>query len=217
MPTLLGTRRIDRGQRASTNPFGTIDTPGQGETVSGVDREFRLGAHAAAATIIPIDGSTIDVYVDGVLRGHPVYNNYRADIAALFPGSGQLATGPSAISCWTRRTLTNGLHTISGSSATTPGSRRVSEAGSSACRTDREAMMRCRRGCHGAVRNTVAEELGSPTGTAGQELGGSSCRAARCSGSGRSARAARAEAQVRAPALAADHGADRRDAAAAPR
>ena len=71
-------------------PFGTIDTPRQGETVSGDDREFRLGARAKPGRAIPVNGSTIDVYVDNVFRGHPVYNNYRADIATLFPGSGQL-------------------------------------------------------------------------------------------------------------------------------
>ena len=36
--------------------------------------------------MIPIDGSTIDVYIDGVVVGHPSYGHFRADIAALFPG-----------------------------------------------------------------------------------------------------------------------------------
>ena len=35
---------------------------------------------------IPIDGSTISVYVDNVPVGHPIYNQYRSDIATLFPG-----------------------------------------------------------------------------------------------------------------------------------
>jgi hypothetical protein len=34
---------------------------------------------------VPMDGSTITVWVDGVPVGHPVYNQYRADIAGLFP------------------------------------------------------------------------------------------------------------------------------------
>ncbi len=33
---------------------------------------------------IPFDGSTIDVYIDGVMVGHPSYNHFRPDIAALF-------------------------------------------------------------------------------------------------------------------------------------
>jgi hypothetical protein len=35
---------------------------------------------------IPTNGSTINVIVDGVYVGHPIYNIYRADIASLFPG-----------------------------------------------------------------------------------------------------------------------------------
>ncbi|MCX6584571.1 MAG: hypothetical protein NT166_30740 [Candidatus Aminicenantes bacterium] len=35
---------------------------------------------------IPENGSTINAYVDGKYLGHPVYNIYRPDIAALFPG-----------------------------------------------------------------------------------------------------------------------------------
>jgi hypothetical protein len=35
---------------------------------------------------IPKDGSTIWVWIDGVPIGHPNYNLYRPDIAALFPG-----------------------------------------------------------------------------------------------------------------------------------
>ena len=83
--TNLGTRRIIAANGASNKPFGTIDTPGQGETVSGTVINFGW-ALTPQPNIIPIDGSTIDVYIDGVFRGHPVYNNYRPDIAGLFPG-----------------------------------------------------------------------------------------------------------------------------------
>jgi hypothetical protein len=36
---------------------------------------------------IPVDSSTIDVWVDGINLGHPKYNVYRSDIAAFFPGN----------------------------------------------------------------------------------------------------------------------------------
>ncbi len=111
MSTLLGTRRLIVANNASTFPFGTIDTPGQGETVSGVIVNFGW-ALAKGSRMIPFDGSTIDVYVDNVFRGHPVYNNYRVDIATLFPG---LANSNGAIGYFMLDTtqLTNGLHTIS--------------------------------------------------------------------------------------------------------
>ena len=83
--TLLGTRRIIAANGASLAPFGTIDTPGQGETVSGTIANFGW-ALTPAHTSIPTDGSTIDVYVDNIFMGHPTYGLYRDDIATLFPG-----------------------------------------------------------------------------------------------------------------------------------
>jgi len=46
-----------------------------------------------------------------VLVGHPVYNNFRADIAALFPG---LANSNGAVGYFMldTRTLADGIHTI---------------------------------------------------------------------------------------------------------
>jgi hypothetical protein len=62
--------------------------------------------------MIPTDGSTIAVIIDGVMVGRPSYNNFRADIAALFPGYAN-ANGAVGV-CWFDSTqLTNGLHTIS--------------------------------------------------------------------------------------------------------
>ena len=62
--------------------------------------------------VIPTDGSTINVIVDGVAEGHPVYNNYRSDISTLFPG---LANSNGAIGFFyiDTTTLANGVHTIS--------------------------------------------------------------------------------------------------------
>ena len=108
--TLLGSRRVTAANSTSTAPFGSIDTPGQGQTVSGVVVNFGW-ALAKPGRAIPVDGSTIDVYVDNVLVGHPTYNNYRADIAGLFPG---LANSNGAVGYYMldTRTLTDGVHTI---------------------------------------------------------------------------------------------------------
>jgi hypothetical protein len=110
LSTLLGTRRITAANSASTKPFGTIDTPLQGETVSGTIVNFGWALTPMPAAI-PTDGSTIDVYIDGVYRGHAVYNNFRPDIAAIFPGlnNSQGAIGYYVIDT---TTLANGLHTI---------------------------------------------------------------------------------------------------------
>jgi hypothetical protein len=60
---------------------------------------------------IPADGSTIRVYVDGVPLGHPTYDQYRSDIATLFPG---YANSGGAVGYFVLDTtaLANGIHSI---------------------------------------------------------------------------------------------------------
>jgi hypothetical protein len=108
--TLLGSKNVTLTNATSQTPFGSIDTPGQGATVSGTIVNFGW-ALAKPGRTIPFDGSTIDVYVDNVMVGHPTYNNFRADIAAVFPG---LANSNGAVGHFTidTRTLSNGVHTI---------------------------------------------------------------------------------------------------------
>ena len=108
--TLLGSRTVTVANATSAAPFGSIDTPGQGETVSGVVVNFGW-ALAKPGRTIPFDGSTIDVYVDNVMVGHPTYNQFRADIAAVFPG---LTNSNGAVGYFVldTRTLADGVHTI---------------------------------------------------------------------------------------------------------
>jgi len=108
----LGTRTITVNNAQAAQPFGTIDTPAQGGSASGnsfVNFGWALTQNPYA---IPVDGSTITVVLDGLLVGHPVYNNYRSDIANLFPG---LANSNGAVGFFyiDTTTLANGVHTIS--------------------------------------------------------------------------------------------------------
>lgn len=108
----LGTRSIGVDNTQASKPFGTIDTPTQGGTASG-NAYVNFGwALTQSSFNIPVDGSTITVLVDGVAMGHPVYNQYRSDIAAFFPG---LANSNGAVGFFYLDTtkLTNGVHTIS--------------------------------------------------------------------------------------------------------
>ena len=107
----IGTRDITAANATSTVPFGTIDTPGQGATVSGMVVNFGWALTPQPKTI-PVDGSTIDVYVDGVMIGHPSYNHFRPDIAGLFPGYAN-SNGAIGVIQFDSTGLTNGLHTIS--------------------------------------------------------------------------------------------------------
>jgi hypothetical protein len=108
---ILGTKTIQVANAGATQPFGTIDTPGQGGTVSG--RAYvNFGWVISPGGVIPTDGSTITVLVDGVAVGHPQYNFYREDIGAAFVGYANSA-GPVGFFVLDTTTLSNGIHTIS--------------------------------------------------------------------------------------------------------
>lgn len=110
--TDLGTRSITVNNAGSPLPFGTIDTPTQGGMASGTAFVNFGWALTPQPNIIELDGSTINVFIDSKLVGHPVYDNYRVDIATLFPG---LLNSGGAVGYYKIDTtqLTNGLHTIS--------------------------------------------------------------------------------------------------------
>ncbi|HUW11145.1 MAG TPA: choice-of-anchor D domain-containing protein, partial [Anaerolineae bacterium] len=84
--TVLGTKTIIADNANAVKPFGMLDTPVAGGTACGSSHVVWGWALTPQPNAIPTDGSTINIYVDGVNLGHPVYNMYRADIAAFFPG-----------------------------------------------------------------------------------------------------------------------------------
>jgi hypothetical protein len=108
--TLLGTKTFAADNGSSVFPFGAIDTPAQGETVSGTFINFGW-ALTGQPREIPVDGGTIDVVIDGVVVGHPSYNYFRPDIASLFPG---YANSGGAVGFFAIDTTqyANGLHTL---------------------------------------------------------------------------------------------------------
>ena len=107
----LGTRTMTCDNANATAPFGTIDTPGQGQTMSG-SAYINFGwALTQQPKFIPPDGSTLTVYVDGQPMGSPSYGHFRADIAAAFPGLAN-TDGAIGISVIDTSKLSNGLHTI---------------------------------------------------------------------------------------------------------
>jgi hypothetical protein len=117
---LLGTRTMTCANAIATKPFGAIDTPTQGGVASGtnfVNFGWALTPPGPTAPfkIIPIDGSTITVVVDGNPIGTVNYNHERPDIESLFPGYQNTAGANGAIGFRVidTTTLTNGRHTIS--------------------------------------------------------------------------------------------------------
>lgn len=108
----IGHATIFVNNASSVLPFGAIDTPTQGGAASGTAFVNFGWALTPLPASIATNGSTITVYIDNVAVGHPVYNNYRSDIATLFPG---LANSNGAIGYFRIDTTkySNGLHTIS--------------------------------------------------------------------------------------------------------
>ena len=109
--TLLGARTIVVNNGSSNVPFGAIDTPAQGETVAGSGYLNWGWALTPQPKIIPLDGSTIQVLVDGVSLGNPTYNLFRSDVSGLFPGLANSA-GPVGHRTIDTTALAEGQHTI---------------------------------------------------------------------------------------------------------
>jgi len=108
--TDLGNKTITCDNQHAVKPFGAIATPTQGGEASG--EAFRNWGWALTPppNMIPVDGSTLWVLVDGVPVGQPVYNIYRTDVAALFPDCLNSDGAGAYFDLDTREG--NGVHTI---------------------------------------------------------------------------------------------------------
>ena len=107
----IGSRALTCDNANATRPFGAIDTPGQGGTASGANFVNFGWALTPLPKYIPNDGSTITVFVDGVALGNPTYNNFRSDIASLFPNLNN-TNGAIGFRVIDTTALSNGMHTI---------------------------------------------------------------------------------------------------------
>lgn len=84
---ILGSKTVTVDNANAVKPFGAIDTPTQGGSASGSNFANQGWALTPGPNKIPVDGSTIKLYIDGVLLNNAaVYNLYRPDIAGYFPG-----------------------------------------------------------------------------------------------------------------------------------
>jgi len=110
--THLGTRTITAVNATATAPFGAIDTPDQGGVVSGASYVNFGWALTPQPKMIPIDGSTIRVIVDGVPLGTVSgYNLFRTDVSSLFQGR-KNSSGPVGYRVLDTTALGEGLHNI---------------------------------------------------------------------------------------------------------
>jgi hypothetical protein len=110
--TLIGSRTITCTNSTATTPFGAIDTPDQGATVSGIVNNFGWVLTRSPARADPPNG-TVTVLVDGVAVGSPGSWGSRPDLTSLFPATtyGGI-TNALGVFALNTTTLSNGLHTI---------------------------------------------------------------------------------------------------------
>jgi len=109
--TDLGAKTITCDNQNAVKPFGAIATPAQGGEASSAAYRNWGWALTPPPNMIPTDGSTMRVLVDGVVVGQPIYNIYRADVAALFPECLN-SDGAGAYFDLDTTVYANGVHTI---------------------------------------------------------------------------------------------------------
>lgn len=107
----LGSSTIMVNNASAVKPFGAIDTPTQGGVASGSAFTQWGWALTPPPNTIYTSGVSIYVWVDGVRLGNPVYNLYRADLAALFPTYNNKNGAAGYYTLNTTR-YKSGLHTI---------------------------------------------------------------------------------------------------------
>jgi hypothetical protein len=111
--TLLGRKTVTFDNTGSPFPFGTIDHPDQGATISGIYNN-QGWVLAQPGRSIPFDGSTIRLFLDGAEQPQVAgYGFARPDVAALFPFPAYMnSNGPAAQFTFDTTMLADGLHTI---------------------------------------------------------------------------------------------------------
>src|SRR5439155_464682 len=106
--TTLGSKTITCDNANATLPFGTIDVPAQGATVTGTFFNFGWVLTPQPGTIL---SNGITVFIDGIPAGTATYGGNRTDIAAAFQGLNN-TTGAGGSFLIDSTTLANGVHTI---------------------------------------------------------------------------------------------------------
>jgi hypothetical protein len=109
---VLGTKTITVDNAHAVKPFGAIDTPDQGGEAYGSKFRNNGWALTPQPNKIPENGSTINVWIDGVFVDNVNYNLYRSDIANFFPGYAN-ANGSWGYLDVDTTAYANGVHTIS--------------------------------------------------------------------------------------------------------
>jgi len=107
----LGTSTVTADNASAVKPFGMMDSPAVGSTVSGRSLSVQGWVLTPQPNMIPTNGSTLTLWVDGAPVGNPTYNIYREDVATLFPGYAN-SSGAGWMTELNTTRYSNGVHTI---------------------------------------------------------------------------------------------------------
>ena len=112
--TSLGTKTITAANSSATTPFGAIDTPDQGGTVSGNVTNFGWVLARAPRRADPPGGGMVQLVIDGAISSAvPTGWTSRSDLSALFPAAQYPGIGTAlGVATFDSTTLANGVHTI---------------------------------------------------------------------------------------------------------
>ena len=107
----LGSKSIVVSNSAATKPFGSIDVPSYGQTVSGSFFNFGWALTPNATPSCVVNNGSVYMSIDSGSLTAVSYGDPRADIAAAFPGftNGSNAGGAFFLNT---TTLSNGTHQI---------------------------------------------------------------------------------------------------------
>ena len=107
----IGSKTVTVNNATLNKPFGYIDTPVPNGVIAGNPYNNFGWALTPQPNMIPFDGSTMLVFVDGMSLGHPGYNRNRVDVAAAFPGLVN-SNGAGGLFGLDTTGFANGVHTI---------------------------------------------------------------------------------------------------------
>ena len=112
--TTLGAKTITCANNTATAPFGAIDTPSAGATVSGTVTNFGWVLSRGPRRADPPSGGIVRVAIDGAFIGQvPSGWTNRDDLTALFPASQYPGVVDAlGVAAFDTTTLGDGLHTL---------------------------------------------------------------------------------------------------------
>jgi hypothetical protein len=156
--TTLGPKTITCANDASTRPFGAIDTPVEGEAVSG-SNNINFGWVLANGDVkaAPPGGGMVQALIDGAVFAFPGGWTARQDLTAMFPAANYSGVAHAlGVASFDTTTLTAGVHSMSW--VVTANNGQQAGVGSRFFSVSNSALMSAHRSARPAVQESSAAQ-----------------------------------------------------------